>query len=210
MSLRNRKGRKPTWRHTKATGRLERSGKGGLDWYRYSREILQVKLIPFAIEQKAKRPGIVVQEDNAPPHIHPQSLMMYTLSGIHRLLWPGNSPDLNAIEKAWAYLKRRITARGAPKSKKDLQKAWIQAWKELPIAMVRKWIEAIPRHIQEVIKLHGGNGYAEGRGQGRSYKGLRKIGQLSYHSYLAQEGQQLGNEWIDEVEDEENDDEEKV
>ena len=111
--------------------------------------------------------------------------MMYTLSGIHRLLWPGISPDLNAIEKAWAYLKRRITARGAPKSKKDLQKAWIQAWKELPIAMVRKWIEAIPRHIQEVIKLHGGNGYAEGRGQGRSYKGLRKIGQLSYHSYLA-------------------------
>jgi len=38
LSLRPRKGgRKPQWRFTKATGKLVRQGKGGIDWYRYQK-----------------------------------------------------------------------------------------------------------------------------------------------------------------------------
>ena len=28
--------------------------------------------------------------------------------------------------------------------------------------MIQRWIERIPRHIQEVIRLEGANGYREG------------------------------------------------
>ena len=35
-------------------------------------------------------------------------------------------------------------------------------WKELPQELIRRWIERIPRHISEIIRLKGGNGYKEG------------------------------------------------
>jgi transposase len=52
-------------------------------------------------------------------------LMLITLSilciheRVERLSWCGNSPDLNAIEPAWPWLKRRTTKKGAPKNKSE-------------------------------------------------------------------------------------------
>lgn len=42
-------GKKPTWRWSHKTGKIIRSSKkGGIDWWRYQKEVLQPKLIPFA------------------------------------------------------------------------------------------------------------------------------------------------------------------
>jgi len=38
---------------------------------------------------------------------------------------------------------------------------WFQAWDELEQWRIQSWIERIPRHIQEVIRLEGDN-YREG------------------------------------------------
>lgn len=57
---RQAKGKKPTWRWTEANGKLIRKGKGGIDWYRYWKEILLSHLIPFAQECQKERPGTVV------------------------------------------------------------------------------------------------------------------------------------------------------
>ena len=43
----------------------------------------------------------------------------------------GNSPDLNAIEPTWAYLKRETTKKGAPIARSVAEKAWTKAWKDL-------------------------------------------------------------------------------
>jgi hypothetical protein len=40
---------------------------------------------------------------------------------------------------------------------------WRKAWDELDQNRIREWIERIPFHIQEVIRLEGGNEYQEGR-----------------------------------------------
>jgi hypothetical protein len=40
-----------------------------------------------------------------------------------RLLWPGNSPDLNAIEPIWFWIKRETTKNGEFTSEKKLKKA---------------------------------------------------------------------------------------
>jgi len=87
--------------------------------------------------------------------------------GIMRLLWPGNSPDLNAIEPCWLWIKRDISKKGAIYTKAALKEAWIKSWENLPQETIQAWIERIPRHIQEVIRLEGGNEYKEGRLKGQ-------------------------------------------
>jgi hypothetical protein len=67
------------------------------------------------------------------------------------------------IEPAWNYLKRITTAKGAPQSYKEMEKAWREAWDQLPQKQIQAWIERIVVHIQEVIRLEGGNEYEEGR-----------------------------------------------
>lgn len=79
------------------------------------------------------------------------------------------------------WLKRRTTSRGAPRDKKTGKEAWYKAWGELPQEAIQQWIERLIRHIQEVIRLEGGNEYREGRENRdlRSWKGRRIKGQLS-------------------------------
>jgi transposase len=79
------------------------------------------------------------------------------------LIWCGNSPDLNTIEPAWPWMKRRTTKKGTPKSRQEAFIAWNQVWKELPQERIQQWIERIPRHIRHIIALEGGNEYKEGQ-----------------------------------------------
>lgn len=97
------------------------------------------------------------------------------------MLWPANSPDLNMIEPCWPWLKKRTTLRGAPADKKTAKASWLKAWDDLPQHQIQQWIERIVHHIQEVIRLEGGNEYKEGRtGQDkRDWKGKRLKGKLS-------------------------------
>ncbi|KAF1981583.1 hypothetical protein K402DRAFT_342121 [Aulographum hederae CBS 113979] len=165
VGIRNKRGPKPTWKFNAEQGALTRSvkSKGGIDWYRYQKHIILPKIIPFV--QKLQREfGIdaIVQEDNTPSHAHHYQTVVYDLASVTRLLWPGNSPDLNAIEKAWPWLKRTTTKKVAPKNRKDAEKAWLAAWKTLPQDSIRRWIEAIPVHIQAIIEAEGDNNYREG------------------------------------------------
>nr|KMM66459.1 hypothetical protein CPAG_02798 [Coccidioides posadasii RMSCC 3488] len=105
LRIRPNCGRKPTFKFTVKTGKLVRRGKGGVDWYRYQKEVLLAKLFPFIKECLESRPNTVVLEDGAPAHTHFYQQELYNIHKINRLLWPGNSPDLNMIEPAWMWLK---------------------------------------------------------------------------------------------------------
>ncbi|EGU76680.1 hypothetical protein FOXB_12821 [Fusarium oxysporum f. sp. conglutinans Fo5176] len=120
LGLRNLSGKKPEWKWKKETSKLTRGLKGGIDWWRYQQTILLPKLLPFAKECEEQRPNTVVQEDKAPSHKHHAQQRIYDLHGAQRLLWGGNSLDLNAIEPAWPWIKRVATKKGAPKS-------WVEA-----------------------------------------------------------------------------------
>ena len=98
LNLRTTPGRKPQWRWNQKNGKLARGKGSGIDWYRYQTTILRSKLLPFAKQCQAERPCTIVQEDKAPSHEHHAQQAVYNLYGITKLLWPGNSPDLNAIE----------------------------------------------------------------------------------------------------------------
>jgi hypothetical protein len=163
LGLCNRPGRKPQWRFNKKNGKLDRGKKGGIDWYRYQTKILLPKLFPFAKECAITRPGTFVQEDKALSHVYRIQQQVYNLHDVQRLLWCGNSPDLNAIEPCWFWMKRYTTKKGAPKNRQEAIRAWGNCWKELPQVQIQAWIERIPWHVQQIIQLEGGNEYKEGR-----------------------------------------------
>jgi len=98
--------------------------KGGIDWWRYRIKILIPRLLPFAKEYEKERPNTVVQEDRAPSHKHHAQQLLYDIEGVQRLLWCLNSPDLNAIEPAWPWMKRITTKKGAPKNRKEAIRKW--------------------------------------------------------------------------------------
>ena len=152
------KGPSPQWKWSKATGKLVREGKaGGIDWYRYGEEVLKPLVFPFA-----KQYGLTVQEDGAAAHVHSENVRLYSLFNIQRLLWPGNSPDLNQIEPCWGWMKKRAAAHPDFDKKGSLQKIFKQIWAELEQSRIQRWIQRIIRHIREVIRLEGGNEYREG------------------------------------------------
>jgi hypothetical protein len=81
-----------------------------------------------------------------------------------RLLWPGNSPDLNMIEPCWPWMKRKTTRLETPRSRAAATKAWTKCWtKQLDQDRIQRWIERIPRHIQQIIELDEDNEYRENR-----------------------------------------------
>jgi hypothetical protein len=176
MALRNLRGAKPKWRFKKEHGKLTRQGRGGIDWYRYQKEVLVAKLLPFAKKMKVKYGDVLVQEDGAPAHNHTSHVSLFEAFGIAKLPWPGNSPDLNAIEPCWPWMKRTTTSKGAPTTRLEAEKAWIKVWKDLTQEAIQAWVERIPTHIKEIIRLKGGNGYEEGRGKrpehGSSFKAI--------------------------------------
>lgn len=163
LGLRGIGGPKPTWTFTSKQGKLERGSKGGIDWWRYRHCVLLPKLFPFAKKCMEERPNTIVMEDKAPAHVHYIQQLLYDKEKIKRLQWPGNSPDINAIEPGWMWMKRNTTKKGAPKNRAEAIQVWGKWWKDLPQTTIQRWIERIPEHIKEIIRLEGGNEYHEGK-----------------------------------------------
>jgi hypothetical protein len=80
------------------------------------------------------------------------------------MLWPPNSPNLNAIKPPWFWMKRETTKNGAATSVKQMKEDWLECWDYMSQLRIQRWIERIPIHIQKIIELEGGNEYQEGRG----------------------------------------------
>lgn len=65
-----------------------------------------------------------------------------------KLLWPGNSPDLNIIEPAWYWLKRRTQLHKDFEEQPKLGEIWEKTWnKDLSQSTIQRWIRRIMRHI---------------------------------------------------------------
>jgi arsenate reductase-like glutaredoxin family protein len=63
------------------------------------------------------------------------------------------------------WIKRETTKRGQATSKKQMKMDWIECWEEtLTQERIQEWIKRVPIHIQEIIRLEGGNEYKESKG----------------------------------------------
>ena len=98
------------------------------------------------------------QDDNATCHVARSTLAWYGDNGVNRLDWPAQSPDLNPIEHLWDELERRL--KGCPlrpKSVKELTSFLQAEWKKIPLAVVQRLVESMPRRVAAVITARGGS-----------------------------------------------------
>ncbi|GIY68056.1 transposable element Tc1 transposase [Caerostris darwini] len=97
-------------------------------------------------------------DDNASCHVSTLTKAWYGANGVHRMDWPAQSPDLNPIENLWDALHRRIqgcTTR--PKSLKELLCLLQAEWKKIPLAVIQRLVESMPRMVHSVIASRGGS-----------------------------------------------------
>jgi hypothetical protein len=83
--------------------------RGGMDGYRHREEVPKPLPTPLAEELEKERRNVFVLEDSAPAHRSDMDNQFYKMSDVAKLLWPPNSPDANAIEQAWPWLRRHVT-----------------------------------------------------------------------------------------------------
>lgn len=142
-------------------------GKGGIDHMRYRYEVVKPLVIPYMYEVSLQRPhdpdnlcvpGPIFQQDNAPSHISHWTLELLAQEGIELLEHPGNSPDMNAIEKEWMPLRIAITnVWNRPHTLEWTARAWKAEWEAMPQERIRGWITEMMENNQRILDNEGGN-----------------------------------------------------
>ncbi|KAK7177463.1 hypothetical protein PSPO01_16491 [Paraphaeosphaeria sporulosa] len=77
--------------------------------------------------------------------------------------WPGHSPDVNASEHAWPWIRRHIT-KEMPQStcEEECRQQWEEQWNNLPQEHINKWIDHVAEVVRQIIKHHGDNDFRDG------------------------------------------------
>lgn len=94
--------------------------------------------------------------DGASAHRAPATVAFMRANGIRSIAdWPPNSPDLNPIENAWAWLKQQLYAQQYA----SLEAMWQAAeaiWASMPLSMCRNLMNSIATRKALCIERDGG------------------------------------------------------
>jgi len=117
------------------------------------RKILDVEMWKSSRTLFARRPWIF-QQDNDPKHTARATKEWFQDHNIPLLSWPAQSPDLNPIENLWSILDLRMKNR-KPGNLDQLFETLQEAWNNLPVDLLNKLVESMPRRCQAVIDAKG-------------------------------------------------------
>ncbi|KAF1967269.1 hypothetical protein BU23DRAFT_484046, partial [Bimuria novae-zelandiae CBS 107.79] len=100
------------------------------------------------------------QYDGAPAHKSLIAQDYLILQHIERLWWPGHSPEVNASEHAWPWIRRHVRKDFSPScNEKQCEKQWVKEWESMPIKVINRWVDGIPEQVRRIIKYGGQNNF---------------------------------------------------
>jgi hypothetical protein len=129
---------------------------GRMDAELYTR-ILGGELLNTLRHYGMNKGNIIFQQDNDPKHTSKLATRWFASNEITLLDWPAQSPDLNPIEHAWDYLKRKLAAyETVPTGILELWSRVEKEWEAIPADFCRDLIYSMPRRVGAVLKTRGG------------------------------------------------------
>ncbi len=115
-------------------------------------KILEKGLLPYY----PTVPATHFQHDHAPCHTAKVVKDWFLAQHINVLEWVAQSPDLNAIEKLWEELEKRIRRRRPlPSSLAVLAEYLQEEWRNIPLDFLASVVNSMPDRVKEVIKCKG-------------------------------------------------------
>jgi hypothetical protein len=122
----------------------------------YLTQVLSGPLKEAVVWAKADGREPIVLEDGAGPHRMQGFKVERSKLGIVSLEHPGASPDLNAIENCWAWVKDKIRRMpGHPSSLDELWASVEHYWNEIPQSIVDGWIDGFEERRLAVVAARG-------------------------------------------------------
>ena len=120
-----------TKKHVLSRGDRTRSG---IDGWRHREEVLKPLVVPWLKQLKDKgKTDLLLLEDGAPAYSSRFDTEFLAVSKIKKLCWPGHSPDVNAEEHAWPWIRRYITKDFEPlRTEEECENYWRTEWEKLP------------------------------------------------------------------------------
>ena len=139
---------------SRGTGRLY-IVQGTTKQHQYKR-ILHTRLIPQLRKWFPNGESVLFVQNGAQCHTAKSKKTFLASENIPLLDWPGNSPDMNAIENLWEFVKRKVSA-GIITSKQKLTEKLTEVWCRDPDvkALTSKCINCMPRPIKAFLKSKG-------------------------------------------------------
>ena len=125
---------------------------------KYRDDILTNHVVPHrdALPQ-AQQGDFVLVDDNCRPHRAGLVNDFLRQHGVSRMNpWPAKSPDLNAIENAWSWLKLRILRRLQPRDGLvELERYAVEEWALLPQRILQRLVSSMHRRCEAVYAVQG-------------------------------------------------------
>lgn len=131
---------------------------GGMTAARYQEQVLDHVLHDFYQQMCEEWGQVLFQQDGASSHTAKSTTAWLDRNQIERIRHPAASPDVNPIEPVWHDLKELIRAcKHIPTTLKELKEAVKEAWDQVPIAKIDKYVTSMEERVQAVIKAKGGH-----------------------------------------------------
>ena len=100
---------------------------------------------------------LILMQDGAIAHTAASTTQWLQMQNVELFpWWPANSPDANPIENVWSWMEKRLKHRQYH-TNEELWESLQRCWDNVPMGMIKKLFESMPRRLRAIRKARGGN-----------------------------------------------------